>query len=197
MAGIRLLVLSVPETECISMEHQDACFKLQQIKFASTRLTVSALSATDEELYLEVMTSPLCMQHISAPLSIKHAEKNFNTVLRLKQQEQPQFLFSVALTGTGQKIGIASVDKLDLKAESADLGRILLPQWHGQGLGTELSHLLISWLGAELGIKKFTKHIRNSNISAIESAKKLGFKLVKTAVVSSQPDISLYLYTRN
>ena len=179
------------------MDHQEACFKLQQIKFASTRLTVSALSATDEELYLEVMTSPLCMQHISAPLSIKHAEKNFNTVLRLKQQEQPQFLFSVALTGTGQKIGIASVDKLDLKAESADLGRILLPQWHGQGLGSELSHLLISWLRAELGIKRFTKHIRNSNISAIESAKKLGFKLVKTAVVSSQPDISLYLYTRN
>ena len=190
-------VLSVPETDCISMDHQEACFKLQQIKFASTRLAVSALRATDKELYLEVMTNSLCMQHIGAPLSIEQAEKDFSTVLRLKQQKQPQFLFSVALIESGQKIGIASVDKLDLKAESADLGRILLPQWHGQGLGSELSHLLISWLRAELGIKRFTKHIRNSNAPAIESAKKLGFRLVRTTAVSSQPDISLYLYTPN
>lgn len=154
---------------------------------------LSALSDADQDLYCAVMTDPGCMQYVGKLLSSCQAERDFSVVLNLsRQQPVTQFYFKVSLIETGQGIGIASINQLDANSQCADIGRMLLSSWQGQGLGTELSQLLISYLQTELSVDCFTKHIRDGNNAAIQSASKLGFRQVKTSKASKKDGIRKY-----
>jgi len=128
------------------------------------------------------------MSYVSSPLSEDKAQRSFEAALKCNQQKRIQrCYFRVALQSNYQSIGIASVNQLDLAKKSAEIGRMLLPQWHSKGLGTELSGMLIRWLAAEWGITTITKQIQAANLAAVFSAQKLGF----TKVVSPTYPTSL------
>ena len=66
---------------------------------------------------------------------------------------------------------------LGANASEAELGRMLLPAWQQQGLGTQLSRLLIAQAGCLGGIETLSKRIQQQNLAALHSAAKLGFKV--------------------
>ncbi|MDR6982779.1 RimJ/RimL family protein N-acetyltransferase [Rheinheimera pacifica] len=125
------------------------------------------------------MTDKASMSYISSPLSEDKAQRSFEAAIKCNQQQQIQrCYFRVALKSNHQSIGIASVNQLDLAKKHAEIGRMLSPQWHRKGLGTELSEMLIRWLVTELGITTITKQIQAANLAAVCSAQKLGFTKV-------------------
>lgn len=163
------------------MQQTSVQAKLQSINCRSERLQLTALSEADKTLYFAVMADRACMQYVGSPLTYAEAQHSFGAALKLNLQPHIQrFFFSVTQLSDGQSVGIASVNYLNLAANQAEIGRMLLPQWHGKGLGTELSSLLINWLAKEIGIVTFIKQIRVDNKAAIYSALKLGFLKVKS-----------------
>lgn len=170
------------------MQQGDAVAKLQTICSSSARLHMTLLSEGDRTLYCSLMTDKASMSYVSSPLSEDKAHRSFEAALKCNQQRHIQrCYFRVALKSNNQSIGIASVNQLDLEKKYAEIGRMLLPQWHSKGLGTELSGMLIRWLAAEWGITTITKQIQAGNLAAVCSAQKLGF----TKVVSPSCPASL------
>ncbi|WP_310207167.1 GNAT family N-acetyltransferase [Rheinheimera pacifica] len=157
----------------------DAFAKLQTVCCSSARLQITLLSEDDRVLYCSLMTDKASMSYISSPLSEDKAQRSFEAAIKCNQQQQIQrCYFRVALKSNHQSIGIASVNQLDLAKKHAEIGRMLSPQWHRKGLGTELSEMLIRWLVTELGITTITKQIQAANLAAVCSAQKLGFTKV-------------------
>lgn len=170
------------------MQQGDAFAKLQTVCCSSARLQIALLSEDDRALYCSLMTDKASMSYVSSPLSEDKAHRSFDAALKCNQLQQIQrCYFRVVLKSHYQSIGIASVNQLDLAKKSAEIGRMLLPQWHSKGLGTELSGMLIRWLAAEWGITTITKQIQAANLAAVFSAQKLGF----TKVVSQSCPASL------
>lgn len=163
-------------------------------QISSEHLRLTALSDDDKALYCAVMTDPRCMLHVGTQLTSCQAERSFTAALGLTRQKPiTRFYLKVAWCATAEPIGIAAINQLDLTANTADIGRMLLPAWQGKGLGTELSQLLISWLHKEFNITGFSKHIREGNQAAIQSAVKLGFKPVGTSTASDTAKVQKYL----
>lgn len=164
------------------------------IQISSKRLRLTALTDDDKALYCAVMTDPCCMLHVGTQLTSCQAERSFTAALGLtRQQPTTRFYLKVVWRATAEPIGIAAINQLDLTANTVDIGRMLLPEWHGKGLGTELSQLLIRWLHKELNITGFSKHIREGNQAAIRSALKLGFKPVSTSTAGDTTKLQKYL----
>ena len=160
----------------------------------SEQLKITALSDDDEALYCAVMSNPSCMLHVGAQLTPSEAVHSFNAALELtRQQPVRRCYLKVTMRCNDEPIGIAAINQLDLTSGTADIGRILLPTWHGKGLGTELGQLLINWLHGQFNITCFSKHIRVANHAAIQSALKLGFKPASLPKASDNNKVQKYL----
>lgn len=150
-------------------------------------LTLQALDPAAEPLFLALFCEPQVMRHIGPALSITQARARFNTLLQHLQQPAslpvttatttswPAAYFQVQLAGVGA-IGLAMLLP-GANASEAELGRMLLPAWQQQGLGTQLSRLLIAQAGRLGGIETLSKRIQQQNLAALHSAAKLGFKV--------------------
>jgi RimJ/RimL family protein N-acetyltransferase len=165
------------------MDNQAVLIKLQSINNHSARLRLAPLCRADASLYCALMSCPQAQHYIQQPLLPDVAQRSFKIALACNQRANPiRFIFSVQLHHSGVAIGIAAINHLDVMAKHADIGRMLLPQWQRQGIGTELSALLITTLAQAFDIRTVSKKVRADNLAAIMSAEKLGF--VKT---SEQP----------
>ena len=173
----------------------EVLLKLQRINSYSRLLQLSPLTIEDNALYANVMTEPDCMRYVGKTLSKARAQQSFAAAIRLNQQQSVTRLYlRVALVSNCQSIGIASINDLNTKTKTADIGRILLPNWQGRGLGSELSSMLINGLAAEFEILTFTKSICKGNIAAIKSAQKLGF-FAANILAENTEKTSRYLLT--
>ena len=144
--------------------------------YRSSRLELTPLIIKDKNYYCSLMSNAICLKYIGHILTTEQAEERFLLLLNYNMQRPLTRLYlRVSLLATGEFIGIAAINQLNTEARSADIGRMLLPSWHGKGLGTELSQLLIDMLLKECGISFITKHIRDDNLAAIRSARRLGF----------------------
>lgn len=171
----------------------DVLAKLPLINAYSKQLKLTLLTEEDKALYCTVMAEPGCMQYIGKLLPQADAGRSFAAAVKLNNQHPLKRIYlRASLLSSDQSIGIASINKLDIANKSADIGRMLLPQWQGKGLGSELSRMLIKWLAAELGAVSITKHIRADNTAAIKSALKLGFSATTVLPLIDKDGIARY-----
>lgn len=185
----------------LSLTRGDACNaviveKLSAMHCRSLRLALTPITAEDKSFYCSLMLDPVCMQYIGTALTQLEAEQAFTAIVNsnFNKLVRRRFL-RVSTIDNRHLIGIASINDLDMSTKSADIGRILMPCWQGIGFGSEISQLLIGWLNTELGVTCVTKHIRDNNLAAIQSAKKLGFECVENDVLSDVPCIRKYKLT--
>ncbi len=174
----------------------DVSTRLPLINDYSKLLHLTALTSDDSKLYCAIMAEPACIRHVGKLLPQIEAENNLSVAIKLNNQRPLTSIYlRVSLLSSGQNIGIASINQLNIENKSADIGRMLLPRWQGQGLGSELSRMLIKWLAAEMGVINFTKHIRDGNAAAIKSALKLGFSETGTLVTTGKEHTTRYQLT--
>jgi RimJ/RimL family protein N-acetyltransferase len=77
---------------------------------------------------------------------------------------------------TGRRIGLASIDDLDLHARVARIGAAILdPHERGKGQGTEAHRLLVSYLFTHWNMVRIEAFVAAGNLSARSVLKKLGF----------------------
>ncbi|WP_246616505.1 GNAT family N-acetyltransferase [Thaumasiovibrio subtropicus] len=75
---------------------------------------------------------------------------------------------------SGEKIGVTGFRLVDGIAE---VGYLLLPQYHGLGFGTESLKALIQWAYAEQDIKSFKAIVTQGNVGSEKVLTKSGFIL--------------------
>lgn len=134
-------------------------------------------SATDWPTFQALFTSSQVMQFIRPPLTSAQAKATFNKIFL--QSAIEYFLVTLPNNMQGEKpypIGLASYQP-NQKNHTAEIGRMLLPQWQNQGFGSHISQLLILRAQQDHAIQQITKRIHKDNILAIRSAHSRGFTL--------------------
>ena len=77
---------------------------------------------------------------------------------------------------SGRRIGLASIDDLDLHARVARIGAAILdPHERGKGHGTEAHRLLVSYLFVHWNLARVEAFVASGNLPARTVLKKLGF----------------------
>ncbi|MDX1677336.1 GNAT family N-acetyltransferase [Arsukibacterium sp.] len=134
-------------------------------------LSLSPLTPAAEPLFIALFSCPQVMQYIQPPLSVDEARQRFGRILKLSTG--PAY-YLVNHSPSQQNIGLAMLNILPEQG-SAEIGRMLLPAWQQQGLGTALGQLLLQTASADSRVTQLTTRIHSTNNAAISSARKLGF----------------------
>lgn len=81
---------------------------------------------------------------------------------------------------SGNMIGYCVARKIDYISRNADVGIILMAEGRGKGYFKEISSLFYSYLFNELNLHKVYSYVLTDNEIAIETDKKIGFKVEGT-----------------
>jgi len=76
---------------------------------------------------------------------------------------------------SGQAMGVTGCGMSEGRAE---VGYLLLPEFYGQGFGTESLQALIQWALTTQGISRFKALVTEGNVASERVLQKAGFKLV-------------------
>jgi RimJ/RimL family protein N-acetyltransferase len=76
----------------------------------------------------------------------------------------------------GRRIGVASIDNLDLQSRVARISATILdPHERGKGLGTDAHRVLVSYLFRHRGLARIECFVGSGNLAARSVLKRLGF----------------------
>lgn len=134
------------------------------------------LSTEDWPIFQALFTSSLVMQFICPPLTVKQAEAVFQQILHQSIIEYFLITYQGETPDTIHHVGIASYHPCQ-KNHTIEIGRMLLPEWQNQGLGSNISQQLICRAEQDSTMQQITKRIHKDNIAAIRSAYYRGFTL--------------------
>jgi RimJ/RimL family protein N-acetyltransferase len=143
--------------------------------YESVELELIVFSYSDYHLYASLLTNKLVMRFIGEPYNEALVKNSFE---RLISNQDPHLHYYKIFSRTLQQdigIGMLQLDKLNTKTIEA--GRMLLPDFHGQGLGTQLLLLLSKQAASQFGATTIKIRLHPKNIAAIMSARKLGFSI--------------------
>lgn len=87
------------------------------------------------------------------------------------------FDWAVTLNDSGKMIGTAGFTKIDAPHNCAEIGYVLNPEYHGQGLGTEAAARVITFGFEELGLHRIEARFMKGNIASLHVMQKLGMTL--------------------
>lgn len=141
-------------------------------------LRLRQLDATAESVFLALFCHPQVMRYIQPAFNLTEARQRFTTLLAsLHPRKTAAFNAEYFLVehSNNEAIGIAMLIPGNEPAE-AELGRMLLPAWQGQGLGSLLSQLLIAKAAEHPQLHYLTKRIHSNNLAALNSATQQGFR---------------------
>jgi RimJ/RimL family protein N-acetyltransferase len=112
----------------------------------TARVHMRTMIDGDEELYCDLFCDPTTMQFIGAPWSRERASQNFARVLdSMRRRPVERMMLTMLDRRTQHAIGICTLQRIDPRARSAELGLMLRPGWHTKGIATEATVALISW----------------------------------------------------
>ncbi|SBS31209.1 Acetyltransferase (GNAT) family protein [Marinomonas spartinae] len=128
-----------------------------------------------ESLYRDPAVISLCFDEPSA-FEIK---EKFESRLPMWSKTSENWLcLTMTVRETGEKIGITGFQLID---GVANVGYLILPQYHGLGFGTESLKALINWASNEQAITEFSAVVTEGNVGSEKVLVKCGFFL-KTVV---------------
>lgn len=140
------------------------------------------LDSKAEQVFLALFCHADVMRYIQPPLTPVAAKQRFKLLLAsLQPSTNTAFVAEYFLVEhySKQAMGIAML-RPGTEPTEAELGRMLLPKWQGQGLGSIVSQLLITKAKERPQLQSLIKRIHCDNLAAIRSAIKLGFRPAAT-----------------
>ena len=108
---------------------------------------------------------------------IEHAE-SFLSFLNTVQDSKSTYQLGVFRKGTSKFIGMVTLENIDYKSKSCELGYWLSYKYTGRGLAFEATTELMKFAIDELTIKHFDAYVVTENIDSIKLLEKLGFKRI-------------------
>lgn len=146
---------------------------------ATEAVSLRPLCARDEDLYIRLHASARTMHHVSAVVDTETARSRFSAACALTRSPDPAYwLWTVSLSGAAEDAGIAL---LMASGSSAEIGMLLLPEWHGLGLGTGTVRTLTEYGFNTLEVGRIEARQRAQNVAWQRLMERNGFELAEEA----------------
>ncbi len=116
------------------------------------------------------------MQHIGDAMSLDSATQYFKRTLYTQQQVLPKYISYVIVDlASRAQVGIIGANWYLKQSRSvAEVGVMVLPEWHRKGIGHQAKTLLINYLLSSQAVTTVHVFNRVSNQAAIQANHKLG-----------------------
>ena len=143
----------------------------------SARLNMTPLTQHDWPLFQRLhSTAKVIAQCFDAPTATELKQK-FDCRLQPWHKDADHWLCLVMRQrDSGQAMGVTGCGMSEGRAE---VGYLLLPEFYGQGFGTESLQALIQWALATQGISRFKALVTEGNVASERLLQKIGFQLVE------------------
>lgn len=145
------------------------------MKIETDRLEIVQITADDWQLFQSLNQDPAVIGLCFDEPSLDEIKQSFESRLPVWNNSSTHWLcLTMALKETGEKIGVTGFRMSEGRAE---VGYLILPRFHGQGLGTESLKALLKWATETQGIHSFGAIVTEGNIGSEKVLTKSGFTL--------------------
>ncbi|EHK5158175.1 GNAT family N-acetyltransferase [Vibrio parahaemolyticus] len=149
------------------------------MEIVTDRLKMTQITDKDWELFESLHRNPAVISLCFDEPSTIEIRERFESRLSLWTKGSGNWLcFTMTVLETGEKIGVTGFYLVD---GVADVGYLILPQYHGLKFGTESLRALIKWAFNEHAIKAFSAVVTEGNVGSEKVLIKSGFSL-KTVI---------------
>ncbi|WED27613.1 GNAT family N-acetyltransferase [Vibrio sp. DW001] len=143
----------------------------------SERLEMVQITKNDEDLFRLLHTKPAVISLCFDPPSSQEIKAKFESRLLDWDIDSENWLCLVMREkSSGSRIGITGFQLIEGVAE---VGYLLLPEFHGKGYGTESLSSLIHWASNFLDILRYQAIVTEGNTGSERVLIKCGFSLTK------------------
>ncbi|EGU57556.1 acetyltransferase [Vibrio nigripulchritudo ATCC 27043] len=144
----------------------------------TSRLSMSPITESDWELFRELLTSPSVIALCFDAPEEDDIRRQFESRLPEWTPESEAWLCLVLREkASGKSIGVTGffMDK-----GIAEVGYLLLPDFHGKQYGTESLKALLKWAESEHQLTQFRAIVSEGNVASERVLEKNGFELKET-----------------
>ena len=159
---------------------------------ASTeRLTLRRLVPGDAPFIVRLLNDAAFLEHIGdkGVRTIEDAETYLNEGPIASYRRHGHGLYGVALSETGELIGISGLLKRD-EYDDIDLGYAFLPEFRGGGFALEAGAAVLRVAWDVIGARKVIALVAPANAASIRVLEKLGFG--PSAIAPAKPDTIVF-----
>lgn len=142
----------------------------------SERLIFRQLKTTDLPAIFRLRSDKVVLKYLAIPAAknLKAAEDYMN-MIHQGIIEHKWILWGLTLKNSDDLIGTICLWNWDIANESAELGYVLLPEYHRQGLMSEATKVILDFGFQSLGFQEIDGILSPENIYCIRILKKFGF----------------------
>jgi ribosomal-protein-alanine N-acetyltransferase len=144
----------------------------------TARFHLRPLGEDDDELYVALYTDADVMRHVGEPLTLRAASRAFNKVATFNRREDGGYRTWVVV----DRATVKTCGLLALVAQqgASEIGALIWPQYHNDGIATEIIRRLMDFAFMECGLDViFTRHLVANN-GAEGLKRKLDFERIPT-----------------
>lgn len=148
------------------------------MKISSERLVMSPLEEADWPLFYRLHSEPAVISLCFDKPTLQEIKAKFHARLNTGNAALGKWLcLVISELNSGEKVGVTG---FCLQDGVAELGYLLLPEYHGLGYGTESLLRLIAYAKSQCGITHFKAVVTQGNLGSERVLLKNGFKLDHT-----------------
>jgi len=146
------------------------------------------LSPQDFESFYALTGNEKVMAMITErPLSKKEALKKFNYFIQNNELHRSFGSFKVLEVGSSKLLGFAKLEITKEKPNEAELGYMLLPEFWGKGLGSEIAKYLLEVAKSDPDLKRVYAITDPDNIASRKILLKNGFVSEEVGQIDGLP----------
>jgi ribosomal-protein-alanine N-acetyltransferase len=142
----------------------------------TSRLFLRRVTATDVKEILELRSNTETMKYIPRPL-LKTTEDALEHIANIdaKIKTQEGINWAITIKGNSKLIGLLGHYRIQLENHRAEVGYMLLPQFHGKGIISEALKKVVSYGFEEMKLHSIEAVIDSSNLASEKVLQKSGF----------------------
>ncbi|KAK0243720.1 acyl-CoA N-acyltransferase [Armillaria nabsnona] len=143
--------------------------------FTTEHLYLRAFRDSDLESLLNLWNDPLVQPMITNEYIVPRGNRFAEYLRKAADSEKNILWLIVEARDSGEFVGQTSVTVGNPKNRDGAFGIMLLPQFWGQGYGTEVTKFVVDYSFRELGLHRLSLSVFERNEIAIDLYKRMGF----------------------
>ncbi|KHA58989.1 acetyltransferase [Vibrio variabilis] len=144
----------------------------------SSNLIMRSIQESDWSLFERLHQDEEVIKYAFDKPSKEEIRARFNSRLPLWRWGSQHWLCLVIKDkATGNTVGVTGLCHSETKTECVEVGYLLLPEFHGKGMGTESLLALVKYAKQHFPIETFNAIVTDGNIASCKVLEKVGFQL--------------------
>lgn len=165
-------------------------------------VTLSRFTESDIDLFSEIRTSPVMMEHVYDVFSLEACKERFKVHLLPWSIESKHWLsFVITYKETNEKVGDIGFKVIDPEQKIGEVGFMVRPGFQGKGIGTAALSLIVELAFRQFGFNKLTAICSINNTASYSLLEKHGFvrekKLKNNSKINGQYVDDFYYVLEN